>query len=100
MFKGPIPFGMFVLHRCDNRSCVNPKHLFLGTDADNKADMVQKGRSAWGERNWWHKLTVSGVRQIREARAGGESLASIARRFSVGVSAIHKVVHGHRWARA
>jgi HNH endonuclease len=49
---GPIPLGMLVLHTCDSRRCVNPRHLRLGTQQQNLADMVAKGRSCRGERHW------------------------------------------------
>src|SRR4026209_597513 len=63
--NGPIPKGMFVLHRCDNPPCVRPDHLFLGTTQDNANEMSRKGRSLYGERNRRAKLTEAQVLEIR-----------------------------------
>lgn len=65
LLVGEIPKGMKVLHKCDNPSCVNPAHLFLGTNDDNMKDMSNKGRAAKGETNGNSKLTKADVLEIR-----------------------------------
>ena len=65
---GEIPDGLDVLHDCDNRPCVRPNHLFLGTHQDNMTDMVNKGRSKKGESNGRAKLTQKEVLQLRAGK--------------------------------
>ena len=91
--RGPIPEGLCILHRCDNRRCVNPEHLWLGTKTDNMADMVAKGRHARSS-----KLSVDDVRKIRALLAEGNSCGAIARQFNVSESHVSAIKHGRCYA--
>lgn len=75
LYRGPIPDGLWVLHKCDTRACCNPDHLFLGTHADNTADMVAKGRSNRGTKHGLSKLNDNAVLAIREDTRGPTKIA-------------------------
>lgn len=77
--NGPIPAGMSVLHRCDVRNCINPEHLFLGTQADNVADMVakQRDRHPFGADHGRAKLTEQDVRDIRASAGSHQDIADL-----------------------
>lgn len=124
---GEIPKGLWVLHRCDNKVCVRPGHLFLGTRADNIADMIAKGRhshgdthpsrlkpeylprgeSHWekrhperilrGEQRPQAKLTVAQVLAIRELRAAGKSLKEIAAIYGIHPGTVSEIALRRRW---
>lgn len=101
LFNGPIPTGMFVLHRCDNRKCVNPSHLFLGTQSDNMADMVSKGRGKTlrGESHNNAKITESIAREIIIKSTLREiSQRKIADMFGVSQALVSSILNGKRWA--
>ncbi len=95
---GPIPEAMLVCHHCDNPSCVRPSHLFLGTSADNMADMAEKGRAGKviGSENPRTLISDDDIRRIRERVANGEPQSAIAVQFGVTRSHIWRVVNGHR----
>ena len=94
---GPVPAGMDVCHTCDNRLCVNPAHLFLGTRAENMADMARKYRGTTGERNRHAKLTDQQVIAIRAARAQGESRHEVAARFGVSPYTVKDIERRKTW---
>ncbi len=104
VFNGPIPAGMCVLHHCDNPRCVNPAHLWLGTNADNTADMMTKGRhkpvSLPGERNPNVRITADDVACIRALyAAGGISQDRLARQFGISQTQTSRVIRGESWSR-
>lgn len=99
VFKGPIPFGLSVLHTCDVRHCINPEHLYAGTDADNGRDKAQRGRVApkHGELNGNSKLKESDVLEIKRLRLLGHSLHELRVQFNVSRSCIKHIIAGRAW---
>lgn len=87
IYKGLIPDGIFVCHSCDNPRCVNPNHLWLGTNADNVHDMDKKSRRInspqHGESHGMSRLTADDVYQIRTLADSGVSYEEIGKRFAI-----------------
>lgn len=95
--NGDFDRSLCVMHTCDNPTCVNPDHLRLGTNDDNMADMVSKGRATRGTRNVKAKLNESDVIKIRELNASGVSRKDIRGMFPVGKTQIAYVIKGINW---
>lgn len=89
LWKGPIPLGLKVLHKCDNPPCCNPDHLFLGTNLDNIIDSVKKGR-------WNNKLTDD---QVREIRLDPRSDRIIAPEYGIHHTAVWRLRKGIQYRR-
>ena len=106
--NGPIPenkdaHGICVLHKCDNPSCVNPDHLFIGTQSENVADMMEKGRGGYtahkGEAHGGSKLYESDVIEIRSIYSKGKtSQRALAKIFNVNQGQIWKIVNLKSWS--
>lgn len=118
--NGPIPDGLYVCHRCDNRPCVRPSHLFLGTHRDNFADAVAKGRFPHGREHWSSRppqvrsistsvgpnagtsngnsrLTEDDVRLIISRLRGGAHPRVLASAFGVSVAHVRSIAYGRAW---
>lgn len=98
--KSPIPNGLQVLHRCDNPSCVNPDHLWLGSNADNVADKVAKGRcaSVVGSANPKSKLRDADVLAIRAAIGQGVKQRDLAEQYGVTQTQICTIAQRKQWS--
>jgi hypothetical protein len=105
---GPIPEGLNVCHHCDNPACVRPDHLFLGTFADNSADMVAKGRQGKGDnvptehrrrgvRHHRAKVTEDDVREIRRRHGAGETQTALAAIFGLDQTTVSDLVRWKIW---
>ncbi len=94
--RGPVPAGKFLCHKCDVRFCINPDHLFLGTQKDNIADMIRKGRrgDTRGHVNGNATLARTQVTEIKESMEMGKILAP---RYGVSESQISRIKSGKRW---
>lgn len=97
LFKGPLISGFHVCHKCDNKWCVNPDHLFLGTDADNMKDRDSKGRCQKGETHFRAKLKDWEVLLIREAHCKGFGVNKIARYFKMNSASISNITRKKSW---
>ena len=104
LYKGEIPEGKIILHKCGNPNCVNPWHLEAGTHKENSADMVSMGRrykpDNSGENAKWHKLNADQVKEIQAAKGGEKGTGTVlARKFNVSKSAIYEIWSGNNWKK-
>lgn len=117
--NGTIPDGLFVCHKCDNPACVNPDHLFLGSQKDNMGDCKTKGRNSppprligefhplrlhpervlHGEKHGCAKFTLAEVNLICEKLRNGSTQKELADQYHVNVSTIYRIVHRETWKR-
>lgn len=95
LINGPIPANLWVLHKCDNRACCRPDHLFLGTHQDNMDDMIAKGRNPvvrGGIRPLTAKIEPAAIVEIRHRAASGESHRAIARSLQLDRRKVDRIV--------
>ena len=97
--NGEITKGLCVCHHCDNPGCVNPAHLFLGTNADNVLDSTRKGRRAKGKSNGRAKLTEEKVLKIRHEyeNMAKKSMHRLGKKHKVSSTTIYRIVNRKHW---
>ena len=97
---GDIPRGLFVCHTCDNPSCVNPEHLFLGSQLDNMRDMIAKGRQPdrSGENNPRSKLSKEDVLLIRRLAEEGTPRQKLSVMFDIGETQTRNIINKKQWS--
>lgn len=94
--NGPIPNGLYVLHHCDVRNCIEPTHLYLGTQADNMRDMVLRGRAnrPMGGKNG---RALLGIADVQDIRASEEKAAALSKVYNVSRQCIYAIKTGRTW---
>lgn len=96
-YKGPIPAGHYMCHRCDVRECCNPDHLFPGTQAENMADMTRKGRRGGKRVAHRTKLAEEKVHEVRRLRAAGKLAREITAETGVHIQTVFMIIANRQY---
>ena len=97
LHKGSISKGLNICHHCDNTRCVNPDHLFMGTQKQNVHDMISKKRNSFGAKRPNAKLTEDQVLEMRELRKNGLAITAIAKQYNIGGTTAFYAIKGIQW---
>ena len=99
VYRSDIPVGLCVLHKCDTPPCINPDHLFLGTQKDNIRDMISKGRGRLRhESGWYSRFCADDIRRFRAMYASGEyTINSLARKLGITSGGMWKIIRRKTW---
>jgi hypothetical protein len=99
LLRGQPPAGLRALHKCDTPRCVNPDHIFWGTQKDNSADAMAKGRTTLGKQPKQRLIDAQKVREIRALKAAGAKGVELAKKFGIHPNSISSILTGRTWSR-